>query len=87
MTESAVMTKPAMQIIVRTPAKFLMIHAGSRPCAAQSNIDQYVAALLDGLEVLLTNATNVGFLLILFIIPKFNLDKFQMSAESILIAH
>ena len=77
-----------MQIIVRTPAKFLMIHAGSRPCAAQSNIDQYVAALLDGLEVLLTNATNVGFLfIILFIIPKFNLDKFQMSAESILIAH
>ena len=50
-----------MQIIVRTLAEFLMIHAGSRPYAAQSNIDQYVAALLDGLEALLTNAINVGF--------------------------
>ena len=61
MTGSVGMTKPAMQTIVRTHAAFPMIHADSKPCAVQSNIDQYVAALPDGLEVLLTNAINVGF--------------------------
>ena len=50
-----------MQIIVRTLAVFHMIHVDSRLCAQQSNIEQCAAALLDGLAVLLTNASNVGF--------------------------
>ena len=86
MTESVLMTKPAMQIIVRILVGFLMIHAGSRLCAPQSNIDQYVAALLDGLEVLLTNATNVGFEYFVCQSQN-NLHKFQTNAELILIVH
>ena len=61
LTENAVKIRPAMQIIVRTLAVFHMIHVDSRLCAQQSNIEQCAAALLDGLAVLLTNATNVGF--------------------------
>ena len=61
MTRNVGTTRPAMPTIVRILAVFPLIHVDSKLCAAQSNIVLYAAALLDGLEVLMTNAINVGF--------------------------
>ena len=61
MTTNVGMTRPAMPTIVRILAVFPLIHVDSKLCAAQSNIVLYAAALPDGLEVLMTNAINVGF--------------------------
>lgn len=61
MTLTVLITRPALTISARIPVEILMDLVARMPSVRRVCIGQSADALLDGVEILMSNAINVGF--------------------------